>query len=393
MPPKPPSPSRTASTRTTHARTARTRTPSRGRRRVAAAPASAASPVPAADAARAAGLRWVSDAEPGIRRVRAGKGFSYRLPDGAPVRDADTLARVRRLAVPPAYTRVWICLRADGHLQATGRDARGRKQYRYHPDWSAVRGDGKFDRIVAFGAALPRLRRALRRDLALPGYPRAKVLAIVVSLMAQTLVRVGNDSYTRSNGSFGLTTLRNRHFELARAGRARLKFRGKSGQPQEIVLDDARLCRLVRKVQQLPGQALFQYVDDDGAQCGIDSGMVNDYLRDAMGEGFTAKDFRTWGGTLLAFRRFAATPLPEGRTGHPPGERALAAAEKQVIAEVADALGNTVAVCRKAYIDPVLYAAWRDGSLQRTAASARGARQWEQAALKLLRRRHHAGGK
>ncbi|WP_101926366.1 MULTISPECIES: DNA topoisomerase IB [Luteimonas] len=343
--------------------------------------------------ARAAGLRWVSDTEPGIRRVRAGKGFAYRDPDGKAVRDADTLARARRLAVPPAYTDVWICARPNGHLQATGRDARGRKQYRYHPDWSEVRGDGKFDRIVAFATALPRLRRALRRDLKLPGLPRDKVLAIVVSLMAQTFVRVGNDSYTRSNGSFGLTTLRNRHFELARAGRARLKFRGKSGQEQEITLDDARLAKLVSTVQQLPGQALFQYLDDDGERHGIDSGMVNDYLREAMGGPFTAKDFRTWGGTLMAFRRFAAMPLPEGKQGREPSERALATQEKIVVADVADALGNTVAVCRKAYIDPVLYAAWRDGRLQRAAGDARGARKWENAALKLLRRAHRSAGR
>jgi len=339
-------------------------------------------------AAREAGLRWVSDDQPGLSRRRAGKGFSYRDADGRVVRDRATLDRVRMLAIPPAYRDVWICARANGHLQATGRDARGRKQYRYHADWSAVRGDGKFDRIVAFADALPRLRRALTRDLGLPGLQRDQVLAIVVSLMAQTFVRVGNDSYTRSNGSFGLTTLRNRHFELVRGGRALLKFRGKSGQEQEIELDDAKLSKLVRKVQQLPGQALFQYMDDDGERHGIDSGMVNDYLREAMGGPFTAKDFRTWGGTLMAFRRFAAMPLPEGRRGGDPSERALATQEKIVIADVADALGNTVSVCRKAYIDPVLYAAWRDGSLQRAAGNARGARQWEQACLKLLRKQH-----
>ena len=341
-------------------------------------------------AAKEAGLRWVCDDQPGLSRRRVGKGFSYRDADGHVVRDRDTLERVRKLAIPPAYRDVWICARANGHLQATGRDARGRKQYRYHPEWSAVRGLGKFDRIVAFAAALPKLRRALARDLKLPGLQRDRVLAIVVSLMAQTFVRVGNDSYTRSNGSFGLTTLRNRHFELIRGGRARLKFRGKSGQEQDIELDDAKLTALVRKVQQLPGQALFQYLDDDGERHGIDSGMVNDYLREAMGGTFTAKDFRTWGGTLMAFRRFAAMPLPEGRKGGAPTERALAKQEKIVIADVADALGNTVSVCRKAYIDPVLYPAWRDGSLQRAAATARGARQWEMACLKLLRRAHRS---
>lgn len=339
-------------------------------------------------AAREAGLRWVCDSQPGLRRQRAGKGFCYRDADGRLVRDRATLDRVRKLAIPPAYRDVWICALPNGHLQATGRDARGRKQYRYHPDWSEVRGLGKFDRIVAFGAALPRLRRALGRDLKLPHLQREKVLAIVVSLMKQTLVRVGNDSYTRSNGSFGLTTLRNRHFELVRTGRARLRFKGKSGQLQDIPLDDARLCRLVRNCQQLPGQQLFQYLDDDGECRAVDSGMVNDYLRDAMGGPFTAKDFRTWGATLLAFQRFAATALPQGRGGRPPSERALAVQEKAVIADVAQALGNTVSVCRTAYIDPVLYTAWRDGSLHRAAASARGPRQWEAALLGLLRRRH-----
>lgn len=341
-------------------------------------------------AAREAGLRWVNDTQPGLSRRRAGTGFSYRDADGRPVRDRGTLDRIRMLAIPPAYRDVWICALDNGHLQATGRDARGRKQYRYHPDWSEVRGHGKFDRIVAFATALPKLRRALQRDLKLPGLQRDRVLAIVVSLMAQTFVRVGNDSYTRSNGSFGLTTLRNRHFELVRGGRARLRFRGKSGQDQEIELDDAKLTALVRKVQQLPGQALFQYVDDEGERHGVDSGMVNDYLREAMGGAFTAKDFRTWGGTLMAYRRFAAMPLPENPRGGPPSERALATQEKLVIADVADALGNTVSVCRKAYIDPVLYGAWRDGSLQRAAGMARGERQWEASCLKLLRQKHRS---
>jgi len=344
-------------------------------------------------AAASAGLRYVSDADPGIARRRAGKGFGYRAPNGSSIRDANTLARIRKLAIPPAYTQVWICTTAQGHLQATGRDARGRKQYRYHADWSAVRGDGKFDRIVAFGSALPKLRRALRRDLKLPGLPREKVLAIVVALMAETLVRVGNDAYARSNGSFGLTTLRNRHVAFLRGGRARLSFRGKGGQAQEVELDDARLVKLVRACQQLPGQALFQYVDDDGKRQPIDSGMVNDYLRAAMGEAFTAKDFRTWGGTLLAFQIFAATSLPAPARGGTPSEQALAAAQNAVIGAVAHALGNTVAVCRKAYIDPALYAAWRDGGLSRAAGAAKGARQWEQAALKFLRRAHRAPAK
>ncbi|HVI59582.1 MAG TPA: DNA topoisomerase IB [Luteimonas sp.] len=335
----------------------------------------------AEQAAAGAGLVWVSDADPGIARLRAGRGFRYRRPDGVAVRDAATLARIRALAVPPAYTAVWICTRANGHLQATGRDARGRKQYRYHPDWQDARGEGKFDRILDFARALPRLRRRLRRDLALRGFPRDKVLAIVVSVMADTLVRVGNDEYRRANRSHGLTTLRNRHVEFLRGGRARLAFTGKGGQRQEIELDDARLVKLVRACQELPGQALFQYRDDDGELRPVDSGAVNDYLREAMGADFTAKDFRTWGGTLQAFRLFADASPP--RRG---GERAVAAAQKAVVADVARVLGNTPAVCRRAYVDPAVFAGWRDGSLARAAAGARGARQWEQAALKFLRR-------
>lgn len=345
----------------------------------------AAGPRQAEAAAEDAGLRYVIDADPGISRRRAGRGFSYRSPDGAPVRDQRTLARIRALAIPPAYTEVWICPHARGHLQATGRDARRRKQYRYHPQWAQVRGDGKFDRIVAFGKALPRLRRRLRRDLARPGFPRDKVLAIVVALLAETLVRVGNAEYARSNRSYGLTTLRNRHLELVRGGRARLRFRGKGGQVQEIEVDDRRLAKLVRGCQQLPGQALFQYRDDEGAPQPVDSGLVNDYLREAMGEDFTAKDFRTWGGTLAAVQRLARTPVPQ-----PASERALAAARNEVVCAVAAALGNTPAVCRKAYIDPCVFEGWQDGRLQRRCEGLRGERQWERAALGFLARAHRA---
>lgn len=340
-------------------------------------------------AARQAGLVYVSDCMPGIVRERMREGFGYRDPHGRPVRGDSVLQRIRALAIPPAYTDVWICTRANGHLQATGRDARGRKQYRYHAQWQQVRGDGKFERIVAFGAALPKLRRRLQRDLARPGFPREKVIAIVVAVMAATLIRIGNDSYARRNRSFGLTTLRNRHIAFLRGGRAQLKFRGKSGLEHDVVLDDVRLAKLVRGCQQLPGQALFQYRDDDGALRPVDSGEVNDYLREAMGEAFTAKDFRTWGGTLAAFERFAAAPLP-GDGDAPPGERALVAVETEVVRQVARMLGNTASVCRKAYIDPAVFAGWRDGSLQRAAADTRGVRQWEQAALRFLRRAHRA---
>ena len=337
--------------------------------------------------ARQAGLLYSSDADPGILRRRAGKGFSYRLPDGALLRDAGELERIRALAIPPAYTEVWICRHPRGHLQATGRDARQRKQYRYHPRWADTRASGKFDRLVAFGRKLPRLRRRLRSDLKLPGFPRDKVLAIVVSLMAETLVRVGNEAYASRNKSYGLTTLRNRHIDFLRGGRARLKFRGKGGQEHDLEIDDARLVKLVRACQELPGQALFQYRDDDGALVPVTSGDVNDYLQEAMGGAFTAKDFRTWGGTLHAFRILAGTdvPAPSTRTGAP-SERALAQARNAVVAEVATLLGNTPAVCRKAYIDPRVFTGWEQGGLQRIAAGARGARQWEQATLKFLAR-------
>ncbi|MCF6011565.1 DNA topoisomerase IB [Xanthomonas perforans] len=344
-----------------------------------AAVASAAAVAQAKATARAAGLTYVNDQQPGISRRKAGKSFSYRDADGQRIADADTLQRIRSLAIPPAYTDVWICAKPNGHLQATGRDARRRKQYRYHADWAQVRGEGKFERVIAFGTALPKLRRRLRRDLVLPGFPREKVLAIVVALLADTLVRVGNAEYARSNRSYGLTTLRKRHMEFLKGGRARLKFRGKSGQDHDIEVDDKQLVKLIRQCQQLPGQSLFQYRDDDGQLQPVDSGQVNDYLREAMGEDFTAKDFRTWGGTLAALQRLARLPLPERSS-----ERALKQVQNDVIREVADALGNTPSVCRKAYIDPCVFEGWRAGQLQAMATGVRGERQWEAATLKFL---------
>ncbi|MCC3256413.1 DNA topoisomerase IB [Xanthomonas campestris pv. campestris] len=344
-----------------------------------AAVTTAAAVAQAKATARAAGLVYVNDQQPGISRRKAGKNFSYRDADGQRVTDADTLQRIRALAIPPAYTEVWICAKPNGHLQATGRDARRRKQYRYHADWAQVRGEGKFERVIAFGEALPKLRRRLRRDLLLPGFPREKVLAIVVALLADTLVRVGNAEYARSNRSYGLTTLRNRHMEFLKGGRARLKFRGKSGQEHEIEVDDKHLVKLIRECQQLPGQSLFQYKDDDGQLQPVDSGEVNDYLREAMGEDFTAKDFRTWGGTLAALQRLARLPVPERSS-----ERALKQVQNDVIREVADALGNTPSVCRKAYIDPCVFEGWRAGELQTLATGVRGERQWEAATLRFL---------
>ncbi len=334
-----------------------------------------------------AGLVYVSDGEPGIARRRCGRGFSYRMPDGTCLRERRALERIRALAIPPAWTAVWICTSARGHLQATGRDARGRKQYRYHPEWQQVRGQARFTRLADFADALPRLRRRLRRDLGRRGLPRDKVLAIAVSLMMDTLVRVGNDAYARENKSYGLTTLRDRHLQQLRHGRARLRFPGKGGQLHEVAIDDPRLARLVKACQELPGQQLFQYRDAGGRVRPLGSGDVNAYLRRAMGGEFTAKDFRTWGATLLAFRRLAAAPLPPPAPGRDePSQRALASVCNEVVGDVAQALRNTPAVCRRAYIDPRVFAGWQDGRLARAAAKARGPRQWEQAACRFLRR-------
>jgi DNA topoisomerase IB len=355
-------------------------------------PSAAPAPPPADPAlraeARVAGLVYVSDARPGIARRRRGKGFGYYDAEGRPLRDRAELERIRRLAIPPAYTEVWICPLAHGHLQATGRDARGRKQYRYHPRWRALREHGKFDRLLAFGEALPRLRRRVGRDLALPGLPRDKVLALVVRLLDDTLIRIGNEAYARENHSYGLTTLRSRHLKV-RHGRLLFAFRAKSGQEAEVALDDARLARVVRRVQQLPGQRLFQYLDDEGRRQPVDSGMVNDYLRECCtgpaGDcHFTAKDFRTWGGTVRAAAVLARTPKPERG-----GERALRAALAGAVKEVAAALGNTPAVCRASYIHPEVFAGWLDGSLQRTvtADASRRARAMEQRVLAFLRAR------
>jgi len=334
---------------------------------------------------RAMGLVYVSDAQPGLRRLRRGKGFSYRDAEGRPVKDREELARIRALAIPPAYTHVWICSNPRGHLQATGRDARGRKQYRYHRRWREYRELGKFDHIVAFGKALPALRRRVRRDLSLDGLPRDKLLALLVRLLDDTLIRIGNDRYARDNRSYGLTTLRTRHVRAQR-GRLRFIFRGKSGQDREVEMDDRRLVRIVRRVQQLPGQRLFQYVDDDGQLQPVDSGMVNEYLHAACSNGqtheFSAKDFRTWGGTVNAARVLAGTPRP-GKGGEPARRRALAKA----IGEVAAILGNTPAVCRGSYIHPRILDGWLDGSLQRAipAATAAHPRKLEHQVLRFLR--------
>jgi DNA topoisomerase I len=304
------------------------------------------------EAADAAQLRYVSDARPGIQRIRHVRSFRYVGVDGQSVRDLPTLRRIRSLAIPPAWTAVWICPVANGHIQAVGRDARGRKQYRYHARWRAVRDEAKFDRVIQFGRALEAIRERVEQDLARPGLPREKVLAGVVRLLETTLIRVGNVEYARENRSYGLTTLRARHVTVEGA-RLRFEFRGKGGKQHTVDVSDRLLARVVRRCQDLPGHELFQYLDETGQRQAIDSADVNAYLREIGGEEFTAKDFRTWGGTVLA--AFAlAVPSEEGD----PRRRLTAA-----VVEVAARLGNTPAICRKCYIHPDIVAAHADGTL------------------------------
>ena len=330
-----------------------------------------------------AGLLYVSCEEPGIRRVRAGKGFYYLTPENRRLNSTSELKRIRSLAVPPAYENVWICVSPRGHLQATGHDARGRKQYRYHPQWREVRDSAKFDRMVAFGEALPKLRRRLNRDLALQGLPRAKVLAAVVKLLDTTRARIGNVEYARENKSFGLTTLRNRHVTFTPDGRAVLHFRGKGGIDHELRIDDKRIVRIVQRCQELPGQHLFQYVADDGSRCPAGSSQVNDYLREAMGDDFTAKDFRTWGATLHALVLLGRIPRDSGAS-----ESALKKTIAGVVKQVASGLRNTPAVCRKSYINPLVFDGWRSGALHEAfggAPAAISTRKAETLVLDFLR--------
>jgi DNA topoisomerase-1 len=305
-----------------------------------------------ASSATAAGLRYVSDAAPGIARRRAGTGFRYHDANGAVVRDKHVLERIRKLAIPPAWEQVWICARDDGHLQATGRDARGRKQYHYHPRWREVRDETKYGRMLAFAKSLPRIRRCVRQHLALAGLPREKVLATVVRLLETTRMRVGNEEYARANESFGLTTLRVRQVRV-RGSTMQFRFRGKSGVWHEFALRDRKLAAIVRRMRDLPGYELFQYLDEQGETRAVDSADVNAYLKTIAGEEFTSKDFRTWAGTVLAAQAF-----------HRLGKKHIS--EKHIseaIAEVARALGNTKAVCRKCYIHPAVIDAHLDGSL------------------------------
>ena len=313
--------------------------------------------------AREADLVYVSDDEPGIRRRRAGKGFSYWDAKGSRISHAATLDRIRRLAIPPAWTDVWIAPSANGHIQATGRDARGRKQYCYHERWSLCRGEAKFSSLTVFADALPGLRTQVNADLRRHNLPREKVVAAVVWLLDNTLIRVGNAAYARDNKSFGLTTLRNRHVEV-HGSRLRFDFKGKSGKEWRIQLVDRRMARIIRLVQELPGQHLFQYVDAAGDRRQIGSQEINGYIRDACGQEFTSKHFRTWGGTMHAAALFAATPLPDS-----------AAAQKRTMNSVIDAvaarLGNTRSVCRACYIHPRVLESWTSGMLAGEIAAAR----------------------
>ena len=316
--------------------------------------------------AEEAGLRYVNDTMPGVRRNRAGKGFRYVGPDGERITDPDRIAWFKRLAIPPAWTDVWISPVKRGHIQATGRDARGRKQYRYHPRWREVRDEAKYGRVIEFARALPRIRKRTDTDLRRRGFPREKVLALVVRLLEATLIRVGNEEYARDNNSFGLSTLRDRHVKGAGA-RVKFSFKGKSGQEHEVPVRDRRLARLVKQVQQLPGQELFQYLDEDGRRQSIDSGAVNAYLQEISGSDFTAKDFRTWAGTVaasMALQDFREIDDEAGR------KKAIVDA----IEKVARQLGNTPAVSRACYVHPEVIGSYLDGTLVNAlSARARGA--------------------
>ena len=342
------------------------------------------------EAARAAGLRYASDARPGITRRRRGRGWSYHTADGTPVRDTEVLERIRRLAIPPAWTDVWICPWPNGHIQATGRDARGRKQHRYHPDWRAHRDGEKYARLIAFAEALPRIRQRVDEDLALPGLPRRKVLATVVRLLELTLIRVGNDEYTRLNKSFGLTTLRDRHAKIA-GSTVRFRFRGKGGKEHEVGLRDRRLAALIRRCQELPGQELFQY-QEDGTVRDVTSDDVNAYIREIAGEQFSAKDFRTWAGTVLAYRALRGLEPAED-------ERRTRRNVVEAIRRTAGVLGNTAAVCRASYVHPAVLEAYVEGAIDaaevaddqtRVGAAAETAPEEEQAVVDLLRERLEA---
>jgi len=300
----------------------------------------------AMDAAEEAGLRYVSDDRPGYTRKAKGEDFAWLDTDGKLIRDEQRLLRIKRLAIPPAWTDVWICPASNGHIQATGRDARGRKQYLYHERWREVRDENKYDRIISFGKALPKIRRRVAKDLKLPALPRNKVLATVVQLLESTFIRIGNEEYARENKSFGLTTMKDRHVEV-KGAKLRFRFRGKSGREHEVDVTDRHIAKIISKLQDLPGQDLFQYVDDDGKVGDITSQDVNEYLREITGEDFSAKDFRTWAGTVLTA---IALNSQEKFENQKQGEANI----KTAISAVAKILGNTPAICRKCYVHPAV---------------------------------------
>src|SRR5437773_5359053 len=336
-------------------------------------------------AAEEAGLQYVSDEKPGYRRRLIGKDFKYLDTEGKRIRDEQRILRIRRLAIPPAWTDVWICPSSTGHIQATGRDARRRKQYRYHERWRELRDLNKFDRLADFAKALPKIRRRVTKDLKLRGLPREKVLATVVRLLERTLIRVGNEEYARENKSFGLTTIRNRHVKV-KGDHLRFRFRGKSGRQHEVAITDGRIARIVSKCQDLPGQDLFQYVSDDGEARNVTSQDVNDYLREITNENFTAKDFRTWAGTLL-------TAIALNAQGAFETKKQAKANVKTAVCAVAQLLGNTPAICRKCYVHPAVVEAYLGGRQIAGLGEAIGTpdninlRAVEAAVLKFLRAR------
>jgi len=341
------------------------------------APQAEPPPEPVAAVLASAGLRYTLDHEPGIARRGAPPKFRYVDARGRPVRDVATLNRIRRLAIPPAWTDVWICADDAGHLQATGRDVRGRKQYRYHADWRAQRDQNKFDRLTAFARCLPALRAAIDRDLALPGLPRDKVLAAMVRLLDRTFVRVGDERYLRENGSYGLTTLRNRHVQVS-GDRIRIRFRGKAGKEHDLSLEDRRIASVLRRCIDLPGYELFQYVED-GQPRQVSATDVNEYLKRIAGADYTAKDFRTWGATMIAVNALDAAELPEAST-------AAARVVNDALRSAASVLGNTLAVCRKSYVHPGVVTAFLAGTLapRRSRVTAAGLRAHERRTLAVL---------
>jgi DNA topoisomerase I len=339
------------------------------------------------ESAESAGLRYVSDTQPGIRRKKSGKGFAYVGTDGKTIRDPKELARLRSLAIPPAYTDVWICPSPHGHIQATGRDARGRKQYRYHAKWREVRDETKFERMLAFSEVLPKIRKRIERDLNRNGLSREKVLATVVRLLECTQIRVGNDEYAKANRSYGLTTLRDRHVEISGSS-LRFEFRGKSGKTHTVSLNDRRLARIVQRCQALPGEDLFQYIDADEVRRTIGSGDVNEYIREISGQEFTAKDFRTWAGTLLAVAALS-------EVGAFTTQRQAKSNVLRAIDRVAEQLNNTRAVCRKYYVHPAVFETYLAGTMvdalrNGTKEAAKSALADEEASVVRLLRHHLA---